>query len=232
MSSSELRSYASLPDETLLSALQVNDQGAYAEIYERYWYRLFALAYRKLKFRAVAEELVQDLFEALWGRRAQHSIDHLESYLLAAINHRIISHVRAQKIRAGYAEYCQMRQEATTRETEERLAEADLSAAFLAGVHQLPEKSQQVFRLNRLEHYSVQEISLRLQVSPKAVEYHLTKSLKFLRTYLRGFLVLLSFVFFRQAGDHNLPAQWTAFRGQAAPAKVVPSSPKKILPAR
>ncbi len=190
--------FASYPDERLLSALRADDQGAFAEIYERYWYRIFALAYRKLKSQAAAEELVQDLFEALWFKRAQHAIDHLESYLLAAINHRVISYVRSQKIREGYAEYCLMRQEATTQETEESLAAADLSTAFLEGVEQLPEKSQEVFRLNRLEHYSVQEISLRLNVSPKAVEYHLTKSLKFLRKHLRDFLTVLPwFLFFK-----------------------------------
>jgi DNA-directed RNA polymerase specialized sigma24 family protein len=53
----------------------------------------------------------------------------------------------------------------------------------------LPEKSQTVFRLSRLEHQSVEEIAARLDVTPKAVEYHLTKSLKLLRTYLREFLV-------------------------------------------
>lgn len=64
MTSLQLRPYASSPDETLLRALRADEQGAFAEIYERYWYRVFALAYRKLKSRA-AEELVQDLFEAL-----------------------------------------------------------------------------------------------------------------------------------------------------------------------
>lgn len=44
----------------------------------------------------------------------------------------------------------------------------------------------------------MQEISLRLKVSPKAVEYHLTKSLKFLRTHLRDFLAVLPWlIFFR-----------------------------------
>lgn len=186
-----LRPYTDHTDDALLAALLANDQGAFAEIYARYWYRVFALAYRKLKAREVAEELVQDLFEALWAKRAHHPIDHLERYLLAAINHRIISYVRAQRIREGYAEYCLMRHEEASQETEESLAEAELSAAFLKGVRELPEKSQQVFRLNRIEHYSVQEISLRLNVSPKAVEYHLTKSLRFLRKYLRDFLVVL-----------------------------------------
>lgn len=182
--------YALSSDAVLLGLLPSDDQGAFAEIYERYWYRVFALAYRKLKSREVAEELVQDLFETLWAKRTQQAIEQLEQYLFSAINYRIVSYVRSRKIREGYAEYCLMHQEEATQETEEVLAEADLSITLLKGLSQLPEKSREVFRLSRFEHYSVQEISLRLNVTPKAVEYHLTKSIKLLRGYLRDFLVV------------------------------------------
>lgn len=160
-------------------------------MYERYWYRVFALAYRKLKSRETAEELVQELFATLWHKRAQQTINQLESYLLTSINHRIISHIRAHRLRGHYAAYCRSLATEATHETEEALAATDLSCAFLQGVERLPAKSREVFRLSRLEHQSVEEIAARLDVTPKAVEYHLTKSLKLLRTYLREFLVVL-----------------------------------------
>jgi RNA polymerase sigma factor (sigma-70 family) len=71
------------------------------------------------------------------------------------------------------------------------LALHDLSSALLASVQQLPEKSRQIFELSRLEHYSVSEISVRVNLSEKSVEYHLTKSLKLLRSYLREFLMII-----------------------------------------
>jgi len=175
----------------LLEAVTVDDQGAFAELYERYWYRVFALAYRKLKSRETAEELVQELFTTLWRKRGQQSIEQLEHYLLVAINHRVLGYIRAHRVRTHYADYCRSIPAETTRETEETLAASDLSAAFLRGMDLLPAKSQTVFRLSRLEHQSVEEIAARLDVTPKAVEYHLTKSLKLLRTYLREFLVAL-----------------------------------------
>ncbi|UOQ69625.1 RNA polymerase sigma factor [Hymenobacter volaticus] len=195
--SSSLRFYASWTDAALLEALAMDNRGAFAEIYERYWYRVFALAYRKLKSRETAEELVQELFATLWHKRTQQTIEQLEHYLLVAINRRVIGYIRAHRIRTHYADYCRNLQVEETHETEDTLAVADLSAAFLRGVEQLPEKSREVFRLSRLEHQSVEEIATRLDVTPKAVEYHLTKSLKLLRTYLREFLVaLLPLLFF------------------------------------
>ncbi|WP_375437573.1 RNA polymerase sigma-70 factor [uncultured Hymenobacter sp.] len=190
MSSSSHRAYASWPDEALLRALVENDRTAFAEIYERYWYRVFAVAYRKLKSREVAEELVQDLFAALWHKRAEQVIQQLEYYLLAAINRRVIGYLRAHQVRAAYADYCRHYQLETSHETEHSLAATDLSEAFAKALLRLPEQSREVFRLSRLEHIPVRDIAERLNLSPKAVEYHLTKSLKLLRTYLRDFTIV------------------------------------------
>jgi RNA polymerase sigma-70 factor (ECF subfamily) len=61
-------------------------------------------------------------------------------------------------------------------------------------VSRLPEKSQQVFRLNRLEGKSIREIANLMKLSEKAIEYHLTKSLKELRIHLKDFILAL-FIF-------------------------------------
>jgi RNA polymerase sigma-70 factor (family 1) len=191
VSSSPYGPYTSRTDAALLEALAKDDWRAFAEIYERHWYRVFAVAYRKLKSRETAEELVQELFAVLWHKRAQQAITQLEDYLLVAINHRVLTYIRAHRVRAHYADYCRNLSTEATHETEDALAAADLSAAFLRGVELLPEKSREVFRLSRLEHQSVEEIAARLDVTPKAVEYHLTKSLKRLRLHLREFLAML-----------------------------------------
>ncbi|AMR29427.1 hypothetical protein A0257_21560 [Hymenobacter psoromatis] len=190
MSSPTLRAYNSWSDEALLTALLADDRAAFAEIYERHWYRMFALAYRKLKARETAEELVQDLFATLWQKRREQAIEQLEPYLLTAINRRIISYLRNHKVRTAYADYCRWTQAEATQETEHALAAADLSEAYAKALLRLPEQSREVFELSRLEHFSVREISLRLNLSSKAVEYHLTKAMRLLRGHLRDFVVL------------------------------------------
>jgi RNA polymerase sigma-70 factor (family 1) len=198
VSSLQLRAYASWTDEALLEAMAADDRSAFAELYERHWYRVFALAYRKLKERGPAEELVQDLFATLWHKRAEHTIQQLEHYLATAITRRVIGYLRAQQVRVAYADYCRWYQNETTEETEQALAATDLSEAFAKALLHLPEQSREVFRLSRLEHFSVQEISIRLNLSSKAVEYHLTKSLKLLRRYLKDFVLgAVAFLFFQ-----------------------------------
>lgn len=48
----------------------------------------------------------------------------------------------------------------------------------------MPERQQEVFRLSREENLKNQEIADQLQISLKAVEKHITASLKFLREHL------------------------------------------------
>lgn len=191
--------YASWADAALLAALQADDAGAFEEIYKRYCYRLFTVAYRKLKSREAAEKLVQDLFAGLWSKRASSQIQQLDHYLFAAIRYRIINYIKSTEVRAGYEFYCRVCLPASTTNTEDAVALKALTTALTAGLSRLPEKSREVFRLSRLEHCTVPEISLRLNLSEKAVEYHLTKSLKLLRAGLQDFLPLaLPLLFFFQ----------------------------------
>lgn len=193
--SAPARPYATWSDEDLVAALRQSDAQAFAEVYERYWYALFLTAYRKLSSREGAEELVQELFTTLWHKRSTNQIEHLKSYLTGAMRYLVIDVFRSRTTHASYLTYQQQAPgSALDHSTEELLAAADLSGALAAGVAALPESTQQVFRLSRFEHQSVPEIAVRLKVSPKTVEYHLTRALKLLRVRLKDFLVMLLLV--------------------------------------
>lgn len=200
--------YAAYSDAALLDAMRADEEGAFAEIYQRYCHRLFTVAHGKLKSSEAAEELIQDLFADLWSRRARLQIERLEHYLFAMVRYRVINYIKTQKLRAGYDLYCRISQPETDTSTENSLALSDLTSALLAGVRKLPEKSREVFQLSRLEHCTVPEISTRVNLSEKAVEYHLTKSLKLLRSYLRDFLLVMlpSLIFFRQINPQIINA--------------------------
>jgi RNA polymerase sigma-70 factor (family 1) len=183
--------YAAWTDEALVRALWNEDKQAFAEIYERYWELLLGVAYRKLNSREAAEEVVQDLFAALWLKRHAQDIHALKSYLLTAVKYRVIDVLKARIIQASYLEHSRVHVLAEDHSTEETVAADDLSVALLQSLMRLPEHTREVFRLSRLEHQTVPEIAVRLNISRKTVEYHLTRALKVLRVSLRDFLALL-----------------------------------------
>ena len=188
------RPYAGWEDPELAAALSRGDALAFAEIYERYWWRVYEQASRKVSSKEVAEELVQDVFEALWERPAAGPILQLQAYLLSAVKYRIIDFYKTQRVREGYATYQRLHAATEAAPADEPLALQDLADALAASLHQLPEKTREVFRLRRFEKYTVAEIAEHLQLSTKAVEYHLTKSCRILRLSLREFVVSLALV--------------------------------------
>ena len=172
---------------TLLRALAQDDEQAFAEIYQRYWDELHVHACRKLGCSHEAEEVVQDLFVALWNKRhAAPAIQQLNAYLFTALKYRVIDCLRAQAVRQAHA--AAPPTHAADHGTEETVAVADLAAALAAGLRRLPDHARAVFQLSRLEHRTVPEIAAHLQVSPKTVEYHLARSLRLLRGCLREFM--------------------------------------------
>lgn len=182
---------ASWDDAALVRGLRRGDDPAFAEIYRRYGFYLIELAFRKVNSREAAEEIVQDLFAALWHKRATTDIQKLKEYLTTAVKYRVINLIKTKLTHAGYVAYCQTHATEADHRTEEDLAAADLALALRLGVAHLPGHTREVFQLSRLEHQTVPQIAVRLKLSPKAVEYHLTRALKSLRISLKDFLVLI-----------------------------------------
>ena len=189
-----LRLHAAWNDAALVGALRGNDELAFAEIYARYGFVLIEQAFRKLNSREAAEEVVQEIFAALWHKRATADIQKLPEYLGTAVKYQVINIVKNKLTHEGYLAYCRYLASEADHRTEHDLAAADLAGALRRGLAHLSGHTREVFQLSRLEHQTVPQIAVRLKLSPKAVEYHLTRALKHLRVSLKDFLVLTVFL--------------------------------------
>lgn len=188
--------YSFLSDIMLVRLLKTDDKEAFQEIYRRYWHVLFVVARRKLYAQEAAEEVVQDLFTNIWSRRMDVQIEDLKKYLFSSTKYLIINAIKSKIVRQEYESHTSAtRSLDTTRHTEEELAYRDLYSAIEAGLLRLPEKTQRIFRLNRLENQSVREISIVLNLPERTVEYHITQALRALRLHLREYILAIPLFF-------------------------------------
>ncbi|GAB3986149.1 RNA polymerase sigma-70 factor [Spirosoma daeguense] len=179
----------SLPDEILLIQLRTGDEAAFREIYLRYWKKLYAVARRKVESQDAVEELLQDIFLKLWERRGELRIERLDAYLFTAVRYAAINHIKSTMIQEKYAEYAYAHMPEASSATEEQMELDELMTVVEKQLNDLPEKTREIFKLNRLEYQSVKQISSHLNVPERTVEYHLSQAIKTLRTYLRGYLL-------------------------------------------
>lgn len=182
-------SFSTVTENELLESLQRGDPQAFAQIYEKYWYALYQVAFSRLKNKEVAEELVQELFIQLWERRENLQIGKLENYLFRSLKYSIIDHIRAQVVQDRYLDHYKMFIDQEGPAADDEVSYDTLRTRIEQGINTLPDKTREIFLLSRMEGLSINQIASRFHVSDKAVEYHLTKSLKTLRLYLKGIVL-------------------------------------------
>ncbi|MEO7992325.1 MAG: RNA polymerase sigma-70 factor [Chryseolinea sp.] len=185
-------------EEQLLEAIRIDNEKAFAELFRRYWRKAHGLAHSKVHSKEVAEEIVQDLFITLWNKRATLQINNFSSYLYTTVKNRSLNYIEACIVREKYWTYYKAFVPQFEESTEKAVAYDELVEAIENEMNHLPEKSKKVFRLNRLEGRSIPEIATALNLSEKAIEYHITRSLKQLRLHLKDYIlsiIAISYIF-------------------------------------
>ena len=181
-----------LDESTAIARLRQGDRKAFTLIYEQYWEKLFVVAYRRLHDREAAEEMVQNVFTALWARRERLAIEKsLGAYLGSSLKYEVLNHLRAQAVRERYAQEQLVTAPAGSDDTGQLLSFEELRQRMDEEISKLPEKCRLVFTLSRLEGFSNKEIAEQLEISPKTVEAHMGKALKTLRNGLDEYLPVL-----------------------------------------
>lgn len=181
--------YSTYNDLELMAAIRSDDRLAFAELFARYGRVVYKMAYSRLRTHAAAEEIVQTLFISFWDNRVKHSITNLSSYFYVAVKHRVLNIIESRIVQKKYWDYYKTFIPSEENVTEEAVEFNDLLTTIEESMKNLPEKSKEVFKLNRLEGHSVAEIAKSLNLSEKAIQYHLTRSLKELRVQLKDYIV-------------------------------------------
>ena len=177
--------YQSFSDDKLVEFLKKGNTEAFAEIYKRYWQKMFSVAYHSLGNKQEAEEMVQDVFVNIWGRFSELDIKHLGVYLVVSVKHKTTNFIKSQINFRKFQEYQIFHEMQQSHATDEVVHFSDLSKAVEEAMKKLPEKSAEIFKKSRFENQSVKDIAQEFDLSEKAVEYHLTKSVKVLREQLK-----------------------------------------------
>lgn len=147
--------------------------------------RLYRLCHYYLRDEEEAREIVQEVFRSLWERRADLRLSGPpEAYLIQSTKNLINRHFRDKSTHQAHLNEAAALRPVSEETTEQMVLFSQLSARIAELVGALPGLTAHVFRLSREQGLGNREIAVRLDISEKAVEYHLTKSLAHLRRNL------------------------------------------------
>jgi RNA polymerase sigma-70 factor (ECF subfamily) len=179
--------FEEIEDEYLIKYLQTGRAEAFKEIYRRYWRRCYGLAFQKTNEKETAQDITQKIFISLWERRQTLSIERLEAYLLSAVRYQVLKIIELRISKEKYINAAPP-QYAHENTIENNIFLQDLTQALENALNELPQKTQEIYRLSRFENLTNKDIALQLNISEKAIEYHISQSLKHLRQVLKPFL--------------------------------------------
>ena len=154
----------------------------FTRLYESRYARLLRFAYRYVRDRAAAEDVVHNAFLRLWDRRADWSdAGSIDGYLYLAVRGEAIDRLR----RARREQVLDVIGEQGTPD-KSSLVDDDLLREELAGAIQramdgLSPRARQVLRMRWLEERPNADVARMLGISVKTVEMHVTRALAALR---------------------------------------------------
>lgn len=183
----------------LVARVRSGDAAAFGVLFAEHFSSLCGFVISYVKSAAVAEELVQDLFCAIWCRRAEwYPVGQVRHYLLAAARNRAISHLRREGVAEQKVARWLVRGTASQAdglpgfgsslpETDREAELAELADACRRAIQALPER-QRVVVVFRWQHgMSHAAIAHAMGISVKGVETQLTRAHKALRKYMERF---------------------------------------------
>lgn len=176
-----------LTDEELVDLLNKSDSDAFEAIYKRYWRYLYGFVFQQLGTKEDAEEIVHDLMLSIWQNRQSVCIQNLKVYLFIAARNLTNKSIKARINLRKYQEHLLLREVLENFQHNEIPSSLDLSQAVERVLDQMPEKTARIFRMSKMDELPVRTIASKMDLTEKAVEYHITKSLKMLRHQLQNF---------------------------------------------
>ena len=178
-----MNAYQSYGDDALLNLLKEDDEGAFNEIYRRYWRILFGIASSRLRNIHLTEDIIHDAFASLWKNRKHIQINSLQHYLASATRYLVFKAIRKNTYEQQYIQSTDVPQ------TEFRLENALHNKHMLEYVNRevdtLPERCRAIFKYSREMGMTNKEIALEMKITSKTVENQINKALHHLRFSLK-----------------------------------------------
>jgi RNA polymerase sigma-70 factor (ECF subfamily) len=185
-----MNDYLLYDNKQLVCLFTRGDKLAFTEIYNRYWQKLFSIAYNRLKEIQTAEDVVHDVFISLWANRERSEIESLENYLATSTKYMVLARIKKKERERIYNNSVHPTP-VIDFPVEASVHYKRILEIVKTEVEKLPEKCKLIFKCSRTEGKPVQQIADELSLSTKTVENQLNKALKHLKAVTRSLFTLL-----------------------------------------
>ncbi|MCK9342554.1 MAG: RNA polymerase sigma-70 factor [Massilibacteroides sp.] len=190
-------------EKELLLLIAKGDQRAFADFYDLYYKQIFRVSYYYMKNATACEEVVNDVFFALWKSRTKLvEIENLRTYIYVSTRNTCLKALRIEdKNPLLFDELPIQLDFEESEETEGAIHFKEMNHMLQQAVAQLPERCREIFILTRLEGMKTKEVAKILSISESTIRGQIKLAVKKVSETLKPFfpnLLSLMYVFLSQ----------------------------------
>ena len=177
-------------EKILIENVKHSDKDSFKKLYLQYHPVLFRFVVSRIHDEDIAEDIVQDTFVRVWGKRQSLMSDKSFFSLITKISSNLSKdHFKHEAVRLRHQENITEIYDQQSRKSEKAHEAEFIQQNILNTVHQkLPLKQQTIFLLNRIEGKTNLEIAEMLGISQRTVENQLYRAIKTLKKILSKLL--------------------------------------------
>ncbi|MEP0986775.1 RNA polymerase sigma-70 factor [Ekhidna sp.] len=154
-------------------------------LYDEYFESIRGFIYYKCGDIDLADDLVQETFIKVWNKRDDIQRDTVKSFLYTIANNLLMNHFNHQKVVREYQKMGDTSMLTSSSASPQFIMEeAEFEKKLNAVIASLPPDCREVFLMNRIEKLKYAEIAERLNLSVKAIEKRMSKTLALLKESL------------------------------------------------
>ncbi len=177
-----------LKEQQQLRKIQKGDIESFEKLFHRFYSGLSGYAESLVGKKEIAEEVVQDVFYNIWKNRETLRINRSwQSYLYRAVYNNSMMYLRKMRREQPMDEGYTLTPEENSPDPSQLMQLNEVSDVIYKTLEDLPERTREIFRLNRQEGLKYREIAHKLSISVKTVEANMGKALKALRNNLEKY---------------------------------------------
>jgi RNA polymerase sigma-70 factor (ECF subfamily) len=168
----------------------LSSEDRFGEFFSKNYQTACLIALRYVKDYSLAEDLVQDVFVALWEKKAEVQVHtNLRNYFFRAVKNHSINLVQRNKsiVSSLSALFIELPEE----EDANSFSQEEMAVKVCDAIQELPPACRSIFKLAYEQNYTYQEIADALHISKNTVKTQMGIAYKQLRNKLNALVISL-----------------------------------------
>lgn len=178
-------------EKLFVEQLNQKQSGAFHELFRKYYRSLVLFAMKYVGEQAIAEDIVQDLFIAIWEKKENFiSYNSFRVFLYRSVQNTCLNAIKHRKVEEKFSAYTLLQPE-ESQNNEFDTTEDEIYRKLFTVVDELPARCREVFLLH-LDGKKNEEIAKELHITVLTVKTQKKKAVSRIRQQMGHlFLVLL-----------------------------------------